>query len=168
MSRWDKVMTQPLGRIEFTKRQVDRYKDDIQVWEGAHRELAEDCWVCEDLIAGANRLFDRLLNLDIQVQEYVLLERGEAGIQDKLRAVFSNWLTASLQVLPQAERLERDYGRIAGADELSENVKQAKAMLTPDDEFFSSDKLSLCSGEAIEANRSGLTEPLLDDERPRF
>jgi len=134
-------------------------------WARAHRELAEDCWVLEDVIAEANYQFERLLKLDMQVQECVLLARGEAGMQDRLRAVFNVWLTASLQVLPQAKRLESDYGQIAGAHELGEHVKQAKAMLTPDDEFFSSDMLSSCSDEAIEANRSGLTEPLLDDER---
>ncbi len=160
-------MTQPLERIEFTKRQVNRYKDNME-WARAHTGLAEACWVLEDVIAEANYQFERLLKLDIQVQEHVLLERGDAEMQDRVSAVLNVWLTASLQVLPQTERLEGNYGQIAGADELREHVKEAKAMLTPDDEFFSSDKLlSDRSDEAIDAYRSGLTEALMDDERVR-
>jgi hypothetical protein len=159
-------MTQPLAHIEFTKQRVNRYKDDVQRWEQGHSELASDCWAWEDFIDDANRLFARLLKLDVQVQRYVLLDRGDdAGMQDKLIAAVSEWLSASLQVLPQAERLESEYGRIAGADELKRNVKAAKAMLTPDDEFFSPETLSRYSDDAIEAHRAGLTEPLLDNER---
>jgi len=74
-------------------------------------------------------------------------------------------LIVSRQVVPQGERLQEEYGEINGLDALKANVKQAQSSLTPDDQFFDDDKLVSLRDEAIEAHRSGLTEPLLENER---
>ena len=40
-----------------------------------------------------------------------------------------------------------------------------QAILTPDDEYFTDDKMVSIRDDAIQAHRTGLTEPFLDHER---
>jgi hypothetical protein len=160
-------MTQPIERIEYTEREVGRYKDDVESWKSDHDALATNCWVWEDLIAKASFLFDRIMSIDVQYQQYILMKRGEdeLGLGEKLRELLRAWLDVSLQVVARGECLQRDYGHVDGLDALKENVRDAKSILTPDDEFFDPVKLSSIRDEAIKAHRSGLTEPLLGNER---
>ncbi len=159
--------TQPLDRIEYTEREVGRYKDDVESWQTRPDAPAMNGWVWEDSIAKANFLFDRIMRIDFQVQQYNLGKRGEidSGVQEKLREVLRGWLNVSLQVVAQAERLLREHGHAEGLDALETNVREAKAILTPDDEAFDPDKLASLRDGAIEAHRSGMTEPLLGHER---
>jgi hypothetical protein len=161
------MMTQPIERIEYAEKEVGRYKEDVESWKRAHDALVKDCWVWEDLIAKANFIYDRIMHVDDQVQHCLLVGRcrDELGLQQKLRDLLAGWLAVSLQVLPQGERLRREHGDAEGLDTLKENVCQAKAALTPDDEFFAGDRLSALRDEAIEADRLGRTEPLLENER---
>ena len=76
-----------------------------------------------------------------------------------------DWLAVSQQVAPQGERLRAQYGDAEGLDVLKENIREARSILIPDDEFFDPDKLASLRDEAIEAHRSGFTEPLLGNER---
>ncbi len=160
-------MTQPIERIEYAEKEVGRYKEDVELWRRDHVALVKDCWPWEDAIAKANFIFDRVMHLDIEIQQYILVSRGldETGLQVKLRDLLGNWLAVSLQVVPHGERLRREYGDAEGLDALKENVRQAQSILTPDDEFFFGDKLSTLRDEAIEAHQLGLTESLLENER---
>jgi hypothetical protein len=160
-------MTQPIERIEYAEKEVGRYRDDVESLKRDHGTLAKECWVWEDLIAKANFIFDRIMHIDVQVQHCLLVGRcrDEEGLQEKLRDLLRAWLAVSLQVIAQGERLERDYGEVEGLDSLRANVQEARSALTPDDEFFAGDNLSALRDEAVEAHRSGLTEPLLENER---
>lgn len=157
-------MTQPRKRIEHTGREVARYREDAEAWKRDHDTLSADCWTCEDLIATANFLFDRIMCQDVRVQRYVLVERGHDGtdLQDELRRILLDWMTTSLRVVPHGERLQQEYGQVEGLDALRENLSQAKSIMTPDDEFFDSDVLATLRDEAIDAHRAGLTEPLVE------
>jgi hypothetical protein len=162
-------MTHPRERIEYTGKEVARYKEDVEVWKRDHDAVAADCWEGEDLIAKANFLFDQILRQDVRLQRYILGEGGrdDSDPQDGLRRVLLDWMSASLRVVPYGERLQREYGGVEGLDVLRENLSQAKSMLTPDDEFFDPDRLSPLRDEAIDAHRLGLTEPLPENERPK-
>ena len=52
----------------------------------------------------------------------------------------------------------------AGDEALGASLVQARAILTPDHEFFDMAKLVPLMEAALEADRRGETEPLLDDE----
>jgi hypothetical protein len=161
-------MTQPIDRIQYTETEVDRYKDDVETWKEDHDALARDCWVWEDLIGKANHLFSRILDLDIQVQDYLFKNCNDVkpDFHEKPRELLRLWLAVSLKVVPRGERLQKDYNsKTDGLGELKEHIEEAKSILTPDDEFFDTDRLSQLRDEAIADHRSGLTEPLLENER---
>ena len=158
---------QPLDRIEYTEREVGRYKDDVESWQTRPDAPATNGWVWEDSIAKANFLFDRIMRIDFQVQHHIVVERGEvdSGLEEKVRELLRAWLNVSLQVVAQGERLQRERGQADGLDALETNVREATAILTPDDQFFNPDRLASLRDQAIDAHRSGMTEPLLGHER---
>jgi hypothetical protein len=155
--------TPPRERIAYMEREVARYREDVEAWKTAHDALS-DCWVWEDVIAKANFLFDQIMRLDLRIQRVVLVERRseELDLQDDLRRVLSGWMNHSVQVIPHLDRLQHEYGHVEGLDALRENLSQAKSILAPDDEFFDPDALGPLRDEAINAHRSGLTEPLVE------
>jgi hypothetical protein len=148
------LSTQPGARVAFVKREVDRYGDETLQSQVAYEYLVED----------ANRILERMLALDIELHEIGMEAADVAELQDVLRGAIAKWLEMSLEVLTAVEQSPKECGQVEKVEELKRNVDRTKAMLTPDDEFFRSDKLSSLCDEAIEAHRSGLTEPLLDDE----
>jgi hypothetical protein len=159
-------MTQSLDRIRFAEKDVVRFTEDVEEWKSNHDALANDCWMWENVIAKANLWFHQFIKLDESIQE-VLFTKPEADpcVQEELRQVLRRWLEFADAALLQAARLEREYGRVDGADGLESNARQARAFLTPDHEYFAGEKLGHAEERAIEAYRSGNTEPLLDDER---
>lgn len=158
-------MTQPLDRIRYAAKEVHRFQHDVEDWKSAHDELANDCWVWEDLIARANSLFQRIIQLDAYVREAVLAGQidFDPETEEKVTNLLKDWLEISLELVPIAERLKTEYGAVEGLTELQDKIGQAKAILTPDPVFFGTDELAKLRDEAIEDHRSGQTEPLLEN-----
>lgn len=160
------IRTQPDGRIQFAEREVERYRNDIEGWKENLDDLAQDCRDFEDVVAKANFVYGRLLDLDMRLQEFAFKAEGEVDLNGigKLQVIFREWLEVSQEFLPHVLRLEEKYGSVEGGTEFRANVKEARASLTPDDRFFNGDKLAELRDAAIDDFRAGLTEPLLDDE----
>jgi hypothetical protein len=154
-----------MTRIRYAKEEVHRFHEDVGLWKESHDHLAEDRWIWEDIIAKANFLFGRIIDLDADIQEQIFAGRIDLDLRsdEEIREILQNWLAVSFQVVPHAERLEREYGVVDGANALRGNIDQAKKILTPDEVYFRDDKLVSLRDLAIEAHRSGLTEPLLDN-----
>jgi len=157
--------TQSIKRIDFAKKEVVRYRADVEDWKAEHDQLTADCWVWEDLVAKANFIFGRILDLDTDIQESVLAGQAEfdEATDRNLREVLGQWSEVSLVVLHHAVRLEKTYGDVDGAQVLRANIEQAQSILTADSEFFSSERLVELRDTAIEAHRSGQTESLYGD-----
>ncbi len=156
------VMTPSLSRINFAKIEVDRYQDDVNARKPEHDPRNTDSCVWEDLVAKANFLFGRILELDSDIQECVLSGKSEfdEATDSMVRDVLRQWGEVSLDVLQHVVGLENVYGDLEGAQVLRANVKQARSILTPDSEFFNSEQLVELRDAAIEAHRSGQTESL--------
>ena len=135
-------------------------------WKKQHDAIEQDCWVWEDLIAKANFQFGRLLDLDADFQEAILLGRiaFDADREAKIDGLFAGWLKIGEELKAQVDRLRAAYDSVDGSEALESNVKEAKAILTPDDEFFDPDVLGRMADAALEAHRAGLTEVWLPDE----
>lgn len=157
--------SQPLERIEFAHKEVERYRDDVDDWKQAHDALSNDCWVWEDLIAKASFLYRRMLILDEELQKFLLAEPAADGsLQAALRNVLAEWLNTSLLCTGYTDRVRKLHGQVRGAEELIANIKEAQAILTPDDVFFDDPEMWSMRDEAVASHRAGETEPLLDDE----
>ena len=155
-------IAKPIERIEFALKEVDRYREDVDGWNRGEDEQAIDDRVLEDLIAKANFLFGRILKLDEEIQGFLLANPiADRRLQDALRNVLAGWLDTSLVSIGHAVRLKGESGALDGAEQLAANIKQARAILTPDEEFFVADKLWAIRDEAVKIQRAGKTEPLL-------
>lgn len=151
-------------RIDYTAREVDRYRDDVEDWKSKHDQLVNDLWMWEQFISKANYLFAFVVRVDEDIQ-MLLLTYADAnqGMLDVTRGLMSRWLTVSLMIRDQAERLRSEFGSVEGAAELERNIEAAQAMLTLDSEFFDGDKLDALREQALKEHRAGLTEPLFCD-----
>lgn len=159
------TIMQPVKRIEYAEREVDRYKGDVQDWKRAHDDLAERCWPWEDLAGKANLIFGQILKLDNDVQADVLtgLIEFDPEMDQRITKVLEEWLKVSCEVFPHLAQLKQEFGHVDGADEMRRNIRQATAILTPDANYFQGDELVRLRDEAVEAYQTGQTEPLFGD-----
>jgi hypothetical protein len=158
---------QPLQRIEFAQKEVDRFHGDVDSWKLLHDDLQHECWLWEDLIAKGNFLFTRILDLDTDIQESVLsgADEFDPDLDCKIHKILAEWLEVACEIEPHILRLRNQYGTVDGGDELKSHIREARGILTPDNDFFAGDKLAELRDRAIEDNRAGLTEPMLGHDR---
>ncbi len=156
-------ITQPLRRIESVARDIGRLRDDV-ILENQDRPIApfEDRWPWENLVAKANFLFDRIMDLDSAIQELVLTDRVgfDRELDAKVGDLVIGWHETCLDVLPHVDRLIQAGHHVVGAGKFRDNLSEARGILTDDREFFAGDHLDRLQDEAIDAHRAGLTEPM--------
>ena len=156
--------TQPRQRIKNAEKEVVRLRDDViqEDWRQRHAAPAGDRWSWEDLVAKANFFFDRIMDLDADIQESALTGRLEydPGLLEDVRGLVGDWRRACLQMLPHLDRLEAAGDLVEGAPGLRENLSEAGGILTDDPAFFAGDALARLRDEAIDDHRGGLTEPM--------
>ena len=120
-------LTRPANRIEYAKREVARYREDVDGWKQGHECFEQDCWVWEETFLKANFIFSLILKLDVEVQKHILIDRSsDIDLQEVLCAVLAQWLEASLKWQKHAIRLGHEYGVVEGTNELGENIRQCK------------------------------------------
>ena len=149
------------GLVEQSiNRSLKEYKGQIEGWRAEGEALVEDYWWWEDLVAKANFVFARILALDDHIQSLIFSNKLEFDQQrdDQLRAVLRDWLEIAPSIGEHVDRLEEMYQVFAGADEFRAKFKQAKAILTPDNEYFNDEKLFKLGDQAVEAYRAANVE----------
>lgn len=155
------AVTRPMSRLKYTETEVHRLRTDVDEWKESHDLLTGDCWVWEDLVAKANHVFVKIIDFDEDVRDSVM-NRGlsyDPELNAAIHKLLRDWNSTALQILPQVERLEKDYRSFDGSDEFRRHLTEAKDILTPDHVFFSADQLASMRDQAIEEDRTGLTEP---------
>jgi hypothetical protein len=136
--RRDAVMSAPAHRdsVRYAEKEVNRFQQDVEDWKSRYQELEKDCWLWEDGVAKANFLFDRLTVIDSRAREQLRLgELTRDEVRDEetvLRSVLSLWLAVAEWLLVEVERIERVYGRCAGASEFRKRLEEARRIMTPD------------------------------------
>lgn len=158
------LMTQPEGRINFNRRQVDLYSQEIEGWKETRDTLKEDCRFLEDLSASMNFHYGRIKELDLDIQEHAFIKkvRFPVHVFQGVRGLFSQWLGVAKRLEAECAAHSRDFGTVDDLNELRANIRECCDIVTPDSEFFSGEKLDHLASEAIDEHRAGLTEPLSD------
>ena len=155
--------TQTVRRCENAARDVARLREDVtseEAWIRQHAAAtgADRAW--DDLFAKANFLFDRIVDLDVDLQGYALDHAPEpdAGLLNLTRSLIASWRQACLALRPYlAGSPSNESGAAA---RLLENLAEADGILTDDREFFAGDDLARLRDAAIDDHRAGLTEPM--------
>ncbi len=163
----DIAVTKPLRRIWHNERKIARYRRVVERWMLAHRDV-EERWLLEDRIGWANLLFSNLLDLDTDVELYIVEnhphdDEDARYLRSRIGSMFKDWLGVSSTTLRNIDKLVQRGIEIKGADTFCNNVRSARQMLTADDIFFDSDKLVQLRDEAIDANRTGRTDELVSE-----
>lgn len=84
--------------------------------------------------------------------------------QDELiTKVLELWLDAARNVESQIAPFERRFGHVEHAARFRECFRMAQSMLTPDELYFTSEKLVAARDQAIDDHRRGATDDLDDD-----
>ena len=155
------AMIKFMERVRNAEREVGRFRED---WQVAYERM-QGCWALEDIIDKANHLHGRILALDMTIQRLVAgaPDDYDPAVDSKLRDVLRQWFEVSRGMLGAVDDFERESGTLEGTGAFRENVKEAGAILTPDDAYFDSDALVELRDRAIDDHRAGLTEPLDGD-----
>ena len=157
--------TQPQKLFEMTSKDVRRYKKDVESWKRDHGALQQDCWIWEELIAKANYIYERIENLDMHVRQ-ADRELGDEipdSLYEDVDRLVKSWLEMTLQLRPHGERLQAEYGKAEGFEQLLANIKAAQFSLTSDGEFFDREKFHQFRDEAVADYRAGRDmEPMND------
>ena len=159
---------QPATDIEFAEREVGRLREELESWKQALDQL-DECWPGEELVVKANVLFGRIMDLDTDIQEGVLEGRipHDPRLDAQVGDLLKQWLDTSLPLVLRIDRGGRgpDQEAVEANAGFREKIGQARMILTPDPDFFRDDRLIDLRDAAIEAHRSSLTKPLLNNGR---
>lgn len=147
----------------LAERLLSAYQD-AEPWKVEH-DARMECFQIEDAITAGNALFALVSEYDFQWHERVMSgvwPYSEASERPP-EALYRLWLGAAERVLERAETRTREGHAIKGLEEYRDNVREARGVLTPDDDFFTSEELADLRDAAIEDHRAGLTEPMDGD-----
>ena len=158
----------PLKTLKYAEKEVDRYKEDVEDWKQDHDDLSKDCWLWEDIAAKADFVFHRIILLDQDVREAEFSGKFSrqgsfVDFDRRLTDLLRGWVEVSAQTEPHVVRLASVYCRVDGGHEFLSNLAEARAILTPDNDFFNHDKLIEMRDCSVDTLRSGLAEPMFDD-----
>ena len=157
------TMTCALSRVRFAEREVLRYRRDVEDGAKGPDVSAPEGWAWGEVVAKANFLFERIIDLDLGIQELVLADEVDfdPALDTKVRGLLRDWLDVSLRAIPQVEGHTVD-----GADLLRARIAEAQSALRPDGAFFGGHELARLRDEAIDETRWA-DEPFDVDVAPR-
>ncbi|HEY5312125.1 MAG TPA: hypothetical protein VIK18_06380 [Pirellulales bacterium] len=124
------------------------------------------CFDLVDLIVQGSNLFDSInrLDNDWRMLVYSKVVPYSAAFERRVEKLYSHWLEASDRVSSLYAKLEAEY-KLRGfdvelVDKLLRAIREVRGMLTPDDRFFSAQKLVDLRDAAIDESRSGEVFPV--------
>jgi hypothetical protein len=122
-------LTQPMDRIGFVELELEAYKQHVErlklqrveTWKRDHEELAQRCWPLEDVISKANYVYKCNERL---AEDLAKFPRSEMAQRTYVQSFYlmRSWLDLSRVLEGWAEALEREYGTIDGATDLSLHI----------------------------------------------
>jgi hypothetical protein len=138
--------------------QTEEYVGSIERWNADH-QAAMHCYKVEETVELGNRVFDAIVAFDEAWRRRVM--RGELPfspvLHSLIRALFQRWHAPCAEVLMAVEELRSQGFSIKEAEEFEHRCQEAAGILTPDSEFFDSDKLARLRDEAIDQHHRGET-----------
>ena len=147
---------------EIIKEQLDLYSHQAQRWEQAQTDEAMQVRDFEDFIALGMFWFARINHLDEQtrLEELRAGAAPDAKIHEGIVGLYRAWLDTGRGVVRVLESFKANRWEIDGAEAFRSAVREVEGILTPDDKFFTGEKLARLIDQAREDYESGHTEPM--------
>src|SRR5262245_48565348 len=143
------------------RKHMEAYEATPKEWKQEHLD-AMLCFDVEDSIEFGLFILERINDLDEDVRmdgygdQFSPVEF--AKLCAEIEGLYGKWLTASEVHEKAIDLLEQMSFKVERSDDLRREIKQTRAMLTPDSAYFAGDKLVNLRDEAIESHARGETE----------
>ncbi len=134
------------------------YREESELWKKDHA-LAMAYYDFQDFLEFGISVFDSITKIDEDWRARVLRHELEydAAIANRILDVYKTWLEPCAAIERIVPLLEQRFGTVANVAEFRSRCREARGIVTPDEQFFAGDALvSLCD-TAIEENRNGET-----------
>jgi len=143
-----------LARYE---RKTDYYEEH---WKQDHQE-AMRCFDFEEVLAFGLSLYDYLNRIDEawRAKVHRQLISYDAEFDRLIEELYRLWLKPCDRILNRLTSFEKHF-EVEGAKEFRAACREVKGLLTPDEEFFSQDRLVRLRDEAVAANLRGDVEEM--------
>ncbi|QDV34099.1 hypothetical protein [Tautonia plasticadhaerens] len=137
---------------------VDDYADHVERWRAEH-DAAEACDRLGELLVLGVALSILIDKADAGWRSAILSEgeRYDPATAGAFEGFYRDWLRPADAILEQIAAFEAQGHAVKRADQFRQAVREAKAVLTPDDEFFVEDDLADRRDEAVRAHQEGRT-----------
>jgi len=146
-----------MRRLDLINREVDLYASEAESWRQDHSDaLQVRDW--EDLIAFSIVIYDKLIELDLDVRSETFKSLGvldDSGIC-RIEEMCARWLEVSKVVLAVVKQFEDSGYVVEQATRFKECVHEITSALTPDDQFFTGEGLAILQDRAIAEYKAGL------------
>ena len=159
--------TRPETRLPSIEADLDRLRGEVDDRMAEPVDPAEDGRAWGVILRGANAVFGRILELDLEARKSALAEPidYDPELDAAIRQLLADWHHLAGSIAPHADRARVGDDSFEDVDAFRDNLVQAGAILTPDDEFFGGDELVELQDRAIDEHLAGLTEPMHVDGR---
>ncbi|HEX3657148.1 MAG TPA: hypothetical protein VHV55_15150 [Pirellulales bacterium] len=163
------------SRLIFVETRAGLYRQQVESETESENDGADAvqsskpviaCFDLVDLIAQGANLFDSInrLDNDWRMLVYSKVVPYREAFERRIEKLYSNWLEASERVIVLYTKLEAEYKArgfdVDLAEKLLAAIREARGTLTPDDKFFSHQKLVDLRDAAIDESRSGEAFPV--------
>jgi hypothetical protein len=152
--------------IRTTRHRVESFGDEVEVWKAAHDESLMLFDLRDDLQRETHdgiALFDRIIGLDVKHRQFVAAKKLSwcNAIDADIWQILRLWASAADSLLQLiGEMAEHGMPVEQGESQLRELSKEAKSILSNDEEYFGPGLGDACR-KALVDNRSGSTEELV-------
>jgi hypothetical protein len=134
------------------------YREESDLWKRDHA-LAMAYYNFQDFLEFGINLFDSITKIDEDWRLRVLKHefKYDPVTAKKILGLYETWLEPCAEIERIALFLEQTFGNLANAAEFQLRCREARGIVTPDEQFFVGDALVNLRDEAIEENCKGET-----------
>jgi hypothetical protein len=127
----------------------------------ADHDAAMKCYEIQERAAYLVFVFERISHADEEIHAENLGDSSQeaADVLKALEELYAKWYATATECLQVIERAEAEGFEVDGSDAFRRYHREARGVLTPDEEFFQGDKLVELRDEAIDANQKEDVEP---------
>ena len=146
-----------LAAARLLQDQMKLAESQTEAWKQDYKD-ANNCHILEFLLRTWLHLLDEIGELDNQLRLAVLQGKAEPGEEGITEHHYRVWLQGAETVMPLLIDSERKGYQVERSEDFRNGCREVKGILTPDEEFFSSEGLVELRDKAVDAHQRGETE----------
>ena len=145
--------------LESIKNRLAGYRGEADRWKIEHED-AMQCMDFELLLQHGVTIYDALNMIDekARMEIYDSPDDYDPDYHKVMIGLYQWWLAPCDEILSELAKFESRFDSVDYAEQFRSAVQEVQGILTPDDEFFTGEKLAQLRDEAIDAYYRGECE----------